>query len=292
MNAFKFLRPLGYLLTAALLVHFIYEYSDELLEIRLEAAPAVIGVLLGGVVLLLRAFAFHFLFLELGGKKTFFFSAVVLSKTTLLNQIYPTRIGSLYLINEIKKLGILSISQATAMYGGSAVVSLLATLVLAVIGSLWVTALPTVAWIGLVLTIVVILSVLMFGGKVLSGKLSELWHDLTFFLKKPSGKPFILLSTLELIVMTLCMQQFYSSLGIELGIADGLVLMGIRNLSLLLAVTPGAMGLSEVTVGYVSSFLQHGGAAGITVALLLRVTLLAFSGLLWLLEIGAKVSRR
>jgi len=289
----KLLHNIGYLLTLFLLVQFFYSYSDQLKELHLNLFPAIIGISFGMLVLLIRAIAFHVIFVEIEKRApTFLSSLIVTAKATLLNQVYPTRVGSLLLIHEIKKKGSFSFPEATAMYGGSMVVSLLLTLTLGLAGGFIGTKLPHLILTSLSIFIIITLVTLFFGAKLLSGKLLTLWNEMTFFLNRPCGIPFIMLSAIELIVMSFAINHLYMSLGVTVGFEDAMALMSIRNFSLLLALTPGAIGLSEITVGHVSNLLNHGGAAGITVALLLRVTLLGFSALLWFSEFAVKVLRR
>lgn len=271
---------------------FIWSNWENLSQTQIDLGPALGCVATAILILVLRAASFFLMGRAYEKSFSFLESLGIVSKSTVLNLVFPARIGSFYIIQRVYKRAGGKYMQAAGLYIGASYFQLILSIVCVLIGPYVVPdehRMPVLIFgVALLMGSGLIaylaqraslgLRVPLLPKKV-NDQLAMFFEHFGLVFRSKLRFAFITASLLEQLALSLALQLALQSLGASITILESLFFTGIRNLTLMIAITPGALGLSEMLMGFSGQVLSISASVSSVGGLLLRFCMLGVGGI-------------
>lgn len=231
------------------------------------------------MVLFSRSLVLEKLVRSFGGRDGLVASLEGVSVATVCNIILPTNLGTLYLVGIIRNRLGGGLAQPFTLQGISALMivlvdSVVATtgMLLASIGVVWILGVYCLWILGFVGAFALASTL---GKRYVDkpGLVARILSTLYLARKQKVIGPIFGLCAMETLAMTGVIACIFLSMGVSLSLGETLFFTGVRNTSILFALTPGALGVSEAILSFVGGYIGIASVQAVFVGLLVRVVI-------------------
>lgn len=221
-----------------------------------------------------------------GGAVPFWPSLKAVCAATAGNLVLPAQVGSLYLVRELAKRTPLGLVGAGAVQGSSYGGQLLVDVAMVVLGGWWAgleQPLLLLSYLGALAALTIAaLAGRMGWDRALSllapgGWPARLLRKILLAMRSGFSRPVIVLGAGQALAIAGAAWCLLRAVEVSLGPGQLLFFSGLRNTSLLLLITPGAIGVSEYVLARSADWLGFAAQQAVLVALGLRIVTLACS---------------